>query len=186
MINTDDPTWFVNCEFLRNVADDDGGAIYLDNNHLYLDGCTVTGNASKDKGGGLYLESSGSIDVCGKMTIKDNDGAGSMDNLVMEKGAWLYDQGMAYGSCVHLRSTSDGEVALASEGYQTSEYQMKNFLVSDAGKLKLVDEKIVSTKLQASAMSRGKLALIIGSILIVLGGLYVYMVSDKKRKGERS
>ena len=186
MINTDDPTWFVNCEFLRNVADDDGGAIYLDNNHLYMDGCTVTGNASKDKGGGLYLESSGSIDVCGKMTIKDNDGAGSMDNLVMEKGAWLYDQGMAYGSCVHLRSTSDGEVALASEGYQTSEYQMKNFLVSDAGKLKLVDEKIVSTKLQASAMSRGKLALIIGSILIVLGGLYVYMVSDKKRKGERS
>ena len=97
MINTDDPTWFVNCEFTRNVADDDGGAIYLDKNHLYMDGCTVTNNASKDKGGGLYLESSGSIDVCGKMTIKDNDGAGSMDNLVMEKApgctirAWRTD-----------------------------------------------------------------------------------------------
>ena len=33
---------------------------------------------------------------------------------------------------------------------------------------------------------QNELALIIGSILIVLGGLYVYMVSDKKRKGERS
>ena len=63
---------------------------------------------------------------------------------------------------------------------------IENFLVSDAGKLKLVDEKIVSTKLQASAMSRGKLAMIIGSVLIILGGVYVYMLSDRKRKGGRS
>ena len=187
MINTDDPTYFVHCDFLRNYAGDDGGAIYLDDNNLYMDGCSVIANVSKDKGGGLYLESSGSIDVAGKMTIKDNDGAESMDNLVIEKGAWVYNMGLENGSKIRLRSTKDGEIPLAAEGNQMSEYQMKNCFISDSsGGLKLTDEKTLSTKLSASAFSPGIIAAIIGGVLIILAGAYVYLISDKNRKGERS
>ena len=152
-----------------------------------MDGCTVAGNASKDKGGGLYLENSGSIDLRGRTVIKDNDGTGTMDNLVMEKGAWVHDMGLEAGSMVRLRSTHDGEVPLAVDGGQISEYQMKNFFASDSGGgLKLTDQKTVSTKLQASAMSSGRIALIIGGVLIILGGVVVFMAAARKRKGGRS
>ena len=187
LINTDDPTYFVNCEFRGNTSDEHGGAIYLDDNHLYMENCTVIANACKEKGGAIYLNDTGSIDMCGKMVIKDNDGTGTMDNLVMERGAWIYDQGLDAGSEVHLRSEKDGEQALAAEGDKTSEYQLRNYLVADApGGLKLTDEKSVSSRLSASALSGGKIALIVGGVLIVMAGAYVFIMADRKRKGGRA
>ena len=187
LINTDDMTWFVDCEFLRNTAGEHGGAIYLDDNHLYMEDCSMMANACKEKGGAIYLNSSGSIDMCGKMVIKGNDGTDTMDNLVMENGAWIYDQGLEAGSEVHLRSDKNGEQALAAADDLTSEYQMKKYLVADTpGGLKLTDEKTLSSKLMASAVSPGKIALILGSLIIIATGVYFYMIADKKRKGERS
>ena len=187
MINTDDMTWFIGCEFLRNTAGDDGGAIYLDDNHLYMEDCQMIANACKGKGGAAYLNSSGSIDMCGRMVIKNNDGMDTMDNLVMEKGAWVYDQGLTDGSEVHLRCEKTGEQPLAVEGDLTSEYQLKNYLVADTpGGLKLTDEKTLSSKLLASAFSPGKIALIIGGVIIIAAAAYFYMIADRKRKGGRS
>ena len=186
--NTDDQVWFLGCTFIGNQASgDDGGAIYLDNNYLYLRDCTLRANAAKDKGGAIYLHDSGSVDMGGVMVIKDNDGTGSYDNLVLEKGATFYDLGLESGSEVHLRSTSSGEVRLANKNHDISNYQVKNFLVSDAGKgLVLKDVKTVDTSLMASAMSPGKIALIIGGILVLIGGVIMFLAGDTKKKGGRA
>ena len=186
--NTNDQAWFSDCTFTGNQADgDDGGAIYLDDNYLYLRSCKLTGNAAHDKGGAIYLHSSGSVDMGGVMVVKNNDGAGSFDNLVMEKGATFYDLGLEPGSEVHLRSTSSGEVRLANKKYNMTEYQLNNFLVSDyEGGLMLKDVKEVDTKLMASAITPGKVALIAGMILLVLVGISAGIAFAGKRKGGRA
>ena len=186
--DTDDQVWFLGCTFTGNQADgDDGGAIYLDNNYLYLRDCTLRANAAKDKGGAIYLHDSGSVDMSGVMIVKDNDGTGSFDNLVLEKGATFYDLGLEPGSEVHLRSTSGGEVRLANKNHDISDYQVKNFLVSDAGNgLMLKNVKTVNTSLMASAMSSGKIALIIGGILILIGGTVMFLAGNTKKKGGRA
>ncbi len=185
--NTKDQAWFLNCTFTGNmVEEDDGGAIYLDDNYLYLRGCTLTGNAAHDKGGAIYLHSSGSVDMGGVMVIRKNDGAGTFDNLVMENGSSFYDLGLEPGSEVHLRSASGGEVRMGSKDkeFKMTEYQMKNFLVSDyEGGLMLKNVEEVDTKLMASAISPGKIALIIGSILIAMGAVIIGIVSRNKKGG---
>ena len=182
-VQTYDPTNIRKCVFVNNRCDDDGGAIYLEDNYLYMEDCTVTANASKDKGGGIYLEESGSIDICGVMVIKNNDGTGTMDNLVAEKGAWIYDQGLENGSEVHLRSTKNGEVKLTHEDNLVSEYQMKKFFVSDAeGGLKLTDQETVSTTFAASAFTGGKIVLLAGAALLLLAVISVGIVKVRRRK----
>ncbi len=187
-INTDNPSSFVNCLFKGNQCEnDDGGAIYLDDDNLYMCGCTLTGNACSDEGGAIYLSKNSSIDLAGKMVIRNNDGTGTWDNLVLGKNAYLYDAGLEPGSEVHLRSTSNGETEMSESGYEISEYQMKNYLVSDySGGLKLTDTKNLSTKLEASAFSSGKAAVIIGGILIILAGAGAGIMISRKRKGEQS
>ncbi|MBQ4362214.1 MAG: RICIN domain-containing protein, partial [Lachnospiraceae bacterium] len=186
--NTDDQVWFLGCTFTGNVAEkDDGGAIYLDNNYLYMRDCTLRGNAAKDRGGAIYLHSSGSIDMSGVMVVKDNDASGTFDNLVMEKGSTFYDAGLDFGSEVHLRSNSGGEVRLANTKYDITEYQMKNYLVSDyEGGLMLKNVEEVDTQLMASALSPGRLAVIIGGILIALGAASMFIVNKRKQKGGRA
>ena len=177
--NTDDKTWFIGCTFIKNTASDNGGALYFDNNYLYMQDCSVTANSAGDDGGGLYIDSAGSIDVAGVTVIKNNDGSGSMDNLVLEDGAYIHDQGLDPGSEIHLRSDEDGNVTLSSE--RISEYQLQYFY-PDYGKLSLSDTKDVDTQLRASVFTDGNAILIIGIIVIILiaaGTLFYF----KKRKG---
>ena len=188
--NTNDQAWFLSCTFTTNsVEKDDGGAIYLDDNYLYLKDCTFKGNAARDKGGAIYLHSSGSVDMGGVMVVENNDASGNFDNLVMEKGSTFYDVGLEPGSVVHLRSASGGEVRMASKDtkYKMTEYQMKNFLVSDyEGGLILKNVEEVDTQLMASAISPGKIALILGGIAILLGGACVALVVRRNREGGRA
>ena len=186
--NTNDQVWFLDCVFTGNKAEgDDGGAVYLDNNYLYMRSCTLKANTAKDKGGAIYLNDSGSIDMGGVMVVKDNNGSGSYDNLVLEKGATFYDLGLESGSEVHLRSTSGGEVRLANKNYDISDYQVKNFLISDAGNgLMLKNVKTVNTSLMASAMSPGRIAMMIGCILAAVGGAIMLITGYRKQKGGRA
>ncbi len=186
--NTKDQVWLLGCTFTGNSAEgDDGGAIYLDDNYLYMRSCTLKGNSAKDKGGAIYLNDSGSIDLSGVMVIKDNSGTGSHDNLVLEKGATFYDQGLEPGSEVHLRSGSNGEVRMANKKYDITDYQVKNFLVSDyEGGLMLKNVKTVNTSLMASAMSPGRIALMIGCILIAIGGAIMFITGYRRQKGGRA
>ena len=176
--NTKDQVWFLRCRFTGNTAEhDDGGAIYLDDNYLYLENCSLEGNAAHDKGGAIYLHSTGSVDMGGVMLVQNNDGAGTFDNLVLEKGAAFYDVGLAPGSQVHLRSASNGEVRLSNKKFKMGEYQMKNYLVSDnENGLYLKDVEKVDTKMMASAFSRGKAAMILGGILILFGAAYIILL----------
>ena len=77
---------------------------------------------------------------------------------------------------------------LYSPGRETSIVfcERKKPSARSGGGLKLTDVKTVSTRLQASAMSPGKIALIIGGVLILLGGADVFMALSRKRKGGRS
>lgn len=182
-IDTDSQTLFVKCEFTGNSCGEEGGAIYEYDNYLYLEDCTLTSNASSGQGGAIYIRNS--IDLAGTTIIRDNSGSSSFDNLVLESGANLYDQGLLYGSKVYLRSTQNGEVSLMSSSYKMSEYQMKNIFVSDYGKLKLNKQETVSTRLSASAFSPGHIILIIG-LLVVLGGISACLVMNRRRKGEQA
>ena len=178
--NTDDGTWFIGCDFAQNRADDHGGAVYLDNNYLYLEDCTVTSNTSGKIGGALYIDSAGSVDVCGKVIIRNNDGTGSMDNLVLESGAFIYDHGLEPGSEIHLRSESNGDVKIGNN--LTSEWQMEQCFVADYGSLQLTDTTQVDTQMRASVFSHGIAVLIAGAVLIVaiVAGTVIY---TKKKKG---
>ena len=184
--NTDDKTWFVGCTFNKNSAGANGGALYFDNNYLYMADCSVTANKAGDDGGALYIDSAGSIDVAGKMVIKNNDGSGSMDNLVLEDGAYVHDQGLEPGSDIHLRSYSNGNVMLSSE--RISEYQL-GYFHADYGKLSLTDTKDVDTQIRATVFTDGKAVIIIGAILMILiaaGTVYYFKKGRKEEHNEKN
>ena len=181
-INTDDSTWFVGCSFRQNTSDEHGGAIWLDENNLYLEDCTVTNNASKGKAGGIYLTDNGSIDLCGGIVIKDNDGSGTKDNLVVEQGAWIYDQGLNGGSEIWVCLNS-GTGSLTHKDYPISRYNMQYFK-SDSGTLYAETKKQVSTRLQASVFTEGSFARYAGAAVIAAIGVFTLIYYRKKRKGE--
>ena len=172
--NTDDKAWFIGCTMQGNLADDHGGAVYQNEDHLYMEGCTITNNAAGGDAGGLYIESNASIDISGMTIIKNNDGSDSLDNLVLEDGAFLYDHGVMPGSDIHLCSDSDGEVYLGDTA-EISEYKLNNWYHADHGKLELADVKDRNTQLSASVFTDGRVLLYVGAGLLILfaaGGLF--------------
>ncbi len=201
-IKTDDQTWLIGCEFHGNRAEDDGGAIYLDDNYLYLEDCTLTGNSCRDKGGAVFAEANsdtnisissglkvkftGGVDVYGKIIIRDNNGSGSYDNLVMERQAYIYNQGLAEGSDIHVRSTETGDILLGcpEEAYKISQTQMQYF-TADNGKIVLRETEEKATPLLASAFSEGRIVLYIGTAVLALFTIWV-LVQTIRKKGERS
>jgi predicted outer membrane repeat protein len=182
--NTDDGTWFIGCDFDKNRADDHGGAVYLDNNYLYLEDCTVTSNTSGKIGGGLYIDSAGSVDVYGKVIIKNNDGTGTMDNLVLESGAFIYDHGLFPGSEIHLRSESNSDVKIGNN--LTSEWQMFQYFLPDYGHLELVDTQDLNTELRASTFNQGKTAMVVGIAVIIIAIAGAVYYKKKHRKEEHN
>lgn len=115
------------------------------------------------------------------MVIKDNDGYGTMDNLVLEKGALVYDHGLNYGSDIYMRCYSDGEAVIGADG--TSQYQLEKYFHADYGKLELTEVKMVDTQLRASVFTEGFTALIIGGVLIAAVLIAGIIYSRKTRKG---
>lgn len=179
--DTSDGLWLIGCCFKSNKADVHGGALYIDEKNVYLEDCSVISNTAVKQGGGIYTDGDVEISIGGKTVIRSNDGEGSMDNLVLEKGALVYDSGLEPGSEIHLRSDSDGSVKLT--GSLTSEYQMNQYFRADYGKLELTDTQIVNTELRASVFSGGFTALIIGAVIVIglLIGGFIYF--RKKREG---
>lgn len=193
-IDSTDPAWFVGCTFVSNVANKMGGAVYhrddsgavTDFALLYMENCTVTGNSSGGNGGGVYIGKPSSVDLRGLTVIKNNDGAGAHDNLVLEPGAFIYDLGLTEGSEVHLCSTSDGSVRLTADNHLISEYQMNHYLYSDKSGLDLTDQKHLTTQLQASAISEGTAAIIAGIVIAVAALIVMVEILYKRRKGAKS
>ena len=179
--DTDDGLWLIGCSMTGNKADKNGGALYIDEKNLYMEDCSVISNAAVKAGGGIYLNSSAEISVAGMTVMRNNDGEGTMDNLVLEKGALIHDLGLEPGSEIHLRSDSDGSVKLG--GNLTSEYQMNQYFRADYGKLELTDTKTVDTDLKASVFSGGFTALIIGAVIIVAATVGGLIYSRRRRKG---
>lgn len=179
--NTDDGLWLIGCGMTGNKADDSGGALYIDEENLYMEDCSVISNTAVKYGGGIYIDSDGAISVGGTTVVRSNDGEGSTDNLLLEKGALIFDSGLESGSEIHLRSDSDGNVKLG--GNLTSEYQMNQYFRADYGKLELTDTKTVDTDLKASVFSGGFTALIIGAVIIVAATVGGLIYSRRRRKG---
>lgn len=173
-----DGLWFINCSMTRNRADNYGGALYMNQDNIYMENCSVVSNAAKKEGGGIYTE--GAISVGGKVVIRNNDGEGSMDNLVLQKGALIHDLGLEPGSEIHLRSDTDGNVKLG--GSLISEYQMNQYFRADYGRLELIEAQAVDTNLRASVFSEGKTALIIGGVVLLIA-LIIGIIYKKKQKG---
>ena len=182
----EEETWMIRCSFAGNSAQEHGGAIYMERTGLYFEDTSVTGNASAKQGGGIYLDSPASIDVYGKVIIRENDGSGTMDNLVLNGDAKFYDEGLMPGSEIRLRSTSDSEVALSNsdENYLISDYHLDQYLKSDHNGLKLTEQKMRDTSLSASAFSGSRVVILIGCMLAAAAIAAAVILRQKKRKGE--
>ena len=177
---TEDGLWLIGSNMTGNKAGALGGALYIDEKNVYMENCSVISNSAVKKGGGIYTDDDVEIGVGGKTVVRSNDGEGSMDNLVLEKGALIYDYGLDPGSEIHLRSDSDGNVKLG--GNLMSEYQMKQYFRADYGKLELTDTQTVNTDLKASVFSGGFAALIIGDVIII-AALAVGIIYKKRQEG---
>ena len=188
--DTSDINWFIGCTFTGNKAGSLGGAFYQNNNdHLYLEDCRVTANASRGKGGGFYTEDKCTIDVFGKVIIRDNDGEGDFDNLLLKSGSYFYDQGLAPGSEIWLRGATSAAGQTLSENndaYKISEYQMNTYLRGDHIALKLTETKVVTGGLTATAFVSDNKAIIIAGGLIVILPAAGAVVFFKKRKGGKA
>ncbi len=186
-INTKDQTWLRGCSFINNTAGDCGGAIYQDQDYLYMENCKVTGNASSGDGGGIYMCGNCSVDLCGVIVVKNNDGEGSRENLVLESGAYFYNQGLEQGSEVHMRSTSDSGEILSINSQPVSEYQLRQFLVSDHPKdLELSFTREEDTRLMASSFGGGRIAIYIGIAAAAAAGIAFGVSMLKRKKGAGS
>ncbi|MBR1531911.1 MAG: RICIN domain-containing protein [Eubacterium sp.] len=181
--DSDDGLWLIGCTMKRNSAEDAGGAVYSYYNDMYLKDCSITANATGGEGGGLYIDSPGSIGVAGKTVIRENDGVGTMDNLVLENGAVIYDHGLEPDSEIRLRSDSDGNVKLGKT--LTSAYQLKEYFRADYGKLELADTETVDTELRASVFSDGRAVLFIGAMIIIAVTAGGFVCNRKRGKGEK-
>ena len=120
--------------------------------------------------------------MAGTVVIRGGDGEDTIDNLVIENGAMLYNQGLTPGSEIRLRSYSDGSVKLG--GSLTSEYQLREYFRADYGRLELADTQTVNTELRASVFSEGKTVLILTPVL-TLAAIAVWCICKRpKRKGD--
>ncbi len=180
---SDSKTWMIGCTFLSNKADGCGGALYLisGKKNFYMEDCTVMANSAGDEGGGSYVGSGASVDINGVMIIRNNDGAGSYDNLVLEKEAYVYDNGVQAGSDIHLCSEKGGGICLS--GNKTSQYKLENYYHADYGRIELSDGEKVNTQLSASVFSDGKYIIYIGSGMIVLILAATFFLRRKGKKG---
>ena len=179
-VNTYDKTWLVGCSMTKNISYSYGGAVYCNYDYLYMDDCSVIGNASTEEGGGVFIDS-GTIDLSGKMVIKNNDGSKTMDNLVLEDGSYIYDHGVDAGSEIYVRSRSNGNVNLGKDN-KISRYKLEHYYHADYGKLEIVDVQAVDTQLSASVFTTGKTALYIGASLVILFMAFG-VVQMRRRKG---
>ncbi len=90
-----------NCIFYRNMSNDDGGALYVNNTAIRISGCTFRDNYSKGSGGALKIINSNNsiIEFC---TFEKNfsgnaNGGGACDT---------YGSGMAYLNCTFYNNAS--------------------------------------------------------------------------------
>nr|MCR5035666.1 hypothetical protein [Clostridia bacterium] len=185
--NTTGLTRLINCTFKGNRANDEGGAIMQREEMLHLENCTLTGNAAAKKGGAIYVEDGSGVELGGKIIIRDNDGEDSFDNLVLEKGAYLYDQGLIKESEVHVVSSDSGDTYLTNEDhnkYKISETQ-QTFFVADKGTLFMSDGEQRNNQLQASAFSDGYYIVLAGLAVIVMAIIAgVVTVLNRRQKGK--
>ena len=80
-----------NCKIINCSAGEYGGGICNNNDKNTISSCTITGNRAGEAGGGVYTDSQNDISLSGKVVIKDNkrDGDSSMDDdLYLDKG-WV-------------------------------------------------------------------------------------------------
>ena len=144
----------------------------------------MTSNTAGGTAGGIYIDSAGSVDVYGKVVIRNNDGTGTMDNLVLESGAFIYDHGLFPGSEIHLRSESSGSVKIGNG--LTSEWQMIQYFRPDYGHLELVETQVLDTELRASTFHQGKTAMVVGIAVIMIAIAGAVFYKKKQRKEEHN
>lgn len=184
--DSEDVNWFIGCTFENNKCGDDGGAICLaEKDHLYLENCTVTANAAGDQGGGITVGSGATVDVFGKVVVKNNDGNDTYNNLVLGENALLYDQGLEPGSEIRLRSVKSGEARLSDEEarYRINA-QHRQYLIGDGVDLDLRDTEEVRSGLTASGFTGGAAAIVIGAVLFLAALAAGAVLLRRKRRGE--
>ena len=186
-VATESPTHLFGCTFTQNQCDGEGGAIYIKEQYVYMEDCTVSANASGKTGGGILVKGSRSLDIFGRTVIRNNDGTGSMDNLVLEDSAKVYDQGLKEGSEIWLRSKKNSDIELTSgeNKHLVSAYQLENYFHADYGNLQLSREANRDTYLSASAFSDGSYFGVAG-IIIGAGAIAAGCIILIRRKGRRS
>jgi hypothetical protein len=120
--------------------------------------------------------------------IRDNDGEDSHDNLYLEKSshqALLYDQGLTPGSDIYVASSKKGNVEISGRN-NISQHKFDTYFHPDGNvKLKLDDASKHSSRLVASVITNGQLALIFGTIMAMILLVAAVIFVNSKKKGEK-
>ncbi len=180
------------CRMNYNHAYSDGGALYVNDDKVFVIGGNYQYNTAEGNGGGIYVDSMYDINVAGKLVIKDNTCNGKENDLCLQDGkastAYLYCGGLYEGSSIWLSSTSTGSrLALKS----VDKFQYNNYFHYDSG-YKADADKTISTRLssddiraEASILGQGNVLVIVICVVIIIV-LSVTMKLVKKKKEAQS
>ncbi|MCR5587595.1 MAG: hypothetical protein K6F77_08740 [Lachnospiraceae bacterium] len=173
---------FDRCKFIDNKAKKCGGAIYVNDLGLVLSNVEMTGNVADDEGGAVYVARKDDITVKGVVVIKDNISRNNSKAIDM----FFYDEdqlcsgGLTRGSWIGIGCNCDGDAMISKS---ITVYEMKYFHAAK-GKIEPRNIKTINTRMSvtASIFGNGSVGVILvfgGLGLIALTGAVIY---GKKKK----
>ena len=184
-------TYLNNCQMLYNYSGSEGGAVYINDDKIFVLGGNYQHNTAKDNGGGIYVDSMNDINVSGKLIIKDNTVSDKENDLCLQDGtastAYLYCGGLYEGSSVYLCSNSKSS-HLVIKGID--KFQYNNYIHYDDGfTLSKVNQTSLSsdnTRAVASAIGDGSVVFICIAFVFIIFIAIIFMLITKKKKGART
>ena len=184
-------TYLNNCQMLYNYSGSEGGAVYINDDKIFVLGGNYQHNTAKDNGGGIYVDSMNDINVSGKLIIKDNTVSDKENDLCLQDGtastAYLYCGGLYEGSSVYLCSNSKSS-HLVIKGID--KFQYNNYIHYDDGfTLSKVNQTSLSsdnTRAVASAIGDGSVVFICIAFAFIIFIAVIFMLITKKKKGART
>ena len=181
-------TYLKSCRMYYNSAAQDGGALYINADRVFVVGGEYRYNTAAKNGGGIYVDSMNDINASGKLIVRDNSVNGKANDLCLQDGkastAYLYCGGFYEGSSILLCSTGTGS-RLAIKGID--KFQYTNYIGFDEG---FSQDKLVSSELSqdniravASAIGGGDIACVCAcAAAIAVFTVFVARYGKKKKE----
>ncbi|MCR5624162.1 MAG: hypothetical protein K6G11_02855 [Lachnospiraceae bacterium] len=173
---------FDRCRFIDNKAKNCGGAIYANDFGVVLSNVEMTGNVADDEGGAVYVSSTNVITVKGVVVIKDNISRenSKANDMYFNTEKQLCSGGLSRGSWIGIGCDCTGDAMISKN---ITVYEMKYFHPAE-GRIEPKNIKTISARISVSASifgngSVGVIVIFAGLGLIILIGVVMYTGKKK-------